>query len=62
MGESGAYITLSIISMSSSWLSCFVRSCTVYMPRAVRHPAIILWVASCIDVGWFMKSLMYGAT
>jgi hypothetical protein len=62
MGQSGAYITLSINSMSGSWLSCFIHSCTVPLLRVVSPPDMPFRVVFCIGVGWFIKYLMYGVT
>jgi hypothetical protein len=48
--------------MSGSWSSCFIRSFTVPLSKAVRPLAITFRVLFCIGVGWFVKSCMYGVT
>jgi hypothetical protein len=52
MGQSGAYMTLSMTNMIIySLFSWCILSCTVPLPRAVRSPAIPFSVVFCIGVG-----------
>jgi hypothetical protein len=62
MGQSGAYITLSIIIIMFSLFFGVILSCTVPLPSAVRPPAITFKVVFWIGVGWCMKSAIYGVT
>jgi hypothetical protein len=51
MGQSGAYITLSMTNMMLLFFSWCILSCTVPLPRAARPPAIPFSVVFCIGVG-----------
>jgi hypothetical protein len=62
MGQSGAYITLSIMSMSGSFLVWLILSCMVPRPNAVNPPAIPFSMVFWIGVGWIMKSSRYVVT
>jgi hypothetical protein len=62
MGQSDAYMTLSIINMIFSLFSWCILSCMVTLPRAVKPPDIPVMVIFCIGVGWCMKSSIYGVT
>jgi hypothetical protein len=51
MGQSSAYIALSIISIIGSLLIWFNLSCMVPRPKAVKPPAIPFSVVFWIGVG-----------
>jgi hypothetical protein len=51
MGQSDAYITLSITNMMLSLFSWCILNFTVPLPRAVRPPDIHFSVVFCIGVG-----------
>jgi hypothetical protein len=51
MGQSGAYMTLSMTNMMFYLFSWCILSFTVPLPRAVRPPAIPFSVVFCICVG-----------
>jgi hypothetical protein len=62
IGQSGAYIIISIMSMIGSLLVWLILSCMVPHPKAVNPEAITFSVVFWIGLGWIKKSSRYGVT
>jgi hypothetical protein len=62
MGQPGAYIALSIISIIGSLFVWFILSCMGPRPKSVKPPAIPFSVVFWIGVGFIKKSSRYGVT